>query len=183
MSDISHLFSDLPLPPEPYVEMELDLGLSVEPQIHTFWCWAAVTSSVSQFLDGSNWTQCLVAGQQVEADCCSGHESVSRRPCNQLWSVARALRMTQNLVEPMPVISIDEIPYELLRRQTPLVLQMDFNGTGHIITVVGCRRGPETMVRLSDPACGESDVSLDTLKGGYRSIGRCTRVYATRRAR
>jgi len=50
----------------------LNPNFIMQPQCHSYWCWAAVTSSVSGFYDETSaFTQCRTANIELERqDCC-----------------------------------------------------------------------------------------------------------------
>ena len=53
------------------------------------WCWAAVSTSVSHFFDpASTWTQCSLASNQLNLECC-----VDASPCNETWTLDEPLQV------------------------------------------------------------------------------------------
>jgi hypothetical protein len=59
------------------------LGLEVQRQRHTEWCWAAVSTSVERFFDpSSELVQCKVVSRELHKACCGKLDKDQARTCN-----------------------------------------------------------------------------------------------------
>ncbi len=73
------------------------LEFNIQRQEYPYWCWAAVTSSVSQFFNkDSLWTQCKVASACKESSCC-GSDAAPK--CYQPHYLQDALNRAGHLAE------------------------------------------------------------------------------------
>src|SRR5437762_816700 len=72
------------------------LSFQMQPQDQTFWCWSALTVSVSRFFNAASaWTQCTLVNDQFgQTTCCVDGRTPA---CNQGWYPELSLPRTGNL--------------------------------------------------------------------------------------
>jgi hypothetical protein len=64
-------------------------GFSVQLQLQTQWCWAAVSASVADFFGSNLWPQCQVAAAEfAPLNCCGADGPLG---CNNPWYLDKAL--------------------------------------------------------------------------------------------
>lgn len=162
-------------------------GFTIQGQEQRQWCWAAISSSVSQFYNSaSTWTQCRIVEQRPgRSACCS---DPGDRRCNQPDKLNEGLRITGNLnrhnaatINVARDTIIDEINNN---RPVCLFLSPKSGSVGHFIVVTGYRieTGGRILYRIEDPANGGqvSVVPSRTLdQGKYKNHGRVTWYYLT----
>lgn len=150
------------------------------------WCWAAVTSSVSQFFaDGaSDWSQCQLANACLgQTACCTDGASAA---CDQPWFLSKALTQAGNLA----CHHAGAQPIESLREQigeaNPLTVLINWNGGGsHFVAVTGV--GPDepggpgkTLIAVEDSLNGFSYVTYESFVTSYRGFGVWVHSYFTK---
>jgi hypothetical protein len=160
------------------------LGLSVETQLQTNWCWAAVSTSVSLFYDaGSTWSQCTVADAALpRTDCCGAGASAPDK-CNKPWYLDTALKVTDNFASMISAtLSFAQIQAEI-GRDTPLCTRVRWSGgtAAHFQAIVGWLVGDTGVEYLdvSDPIYLDSQIAFSDFASSYQSGGDWTHTYFT----
>jgi hypothetical protein len=161
------------------------LTFSIQKQLQTNWCWAAVSTSVSHFYNAaSTWTQCKVANQAWgRKDCCSDPAAASDvNRCNAPWYLDRALTITGNLdrVE-LRSLTFNEIQSEIGAKK-PIGVRVGWYGRGgHFLVIRGWIVG-ETgteYIELADPIYLNSQIPYADFASSYQSGGDWTTSYLT----
>ena len=158
------------------------LPFTIEKQLHTQWCWAAVSVSVARFYRRwSPWTQCKVVSKERGADCC---QDGGRSECNQPHYLDRALECTGTLGQYFDhPLTQDDVRREIGRR-SPLGCRVGWNhGGGHFIVITGYEDDADAMrVDLDDPDpfFAASTYPWDEFLTRYRGRGTWTHSYTTR---
>lgn len=112
--------------------------------------------------------------------CCANGGSGK---CNIPWYLDRALRRTGNLASK----SDGPASWSTLRAELdagrPVAARIGWNGGGgHFVVLTGYRAVADAReVEVQDPWTGTSRIPLDTLATNYKSAGRWTHTYLTRR--
>jgi Papain-like cysteine protease AvrRpt2 len=156
--------------------------INVQHQLQTNWCWAACSTSASAFYDPkSTWGQCgLVNAELKQKGCCGAGDGAD---CNQPWYLDRALKRTGNLARK----SDGPARFETVRAEIdagrPVGVRIGwFGGGGHFVMITGYRAaGGAREVDVQDPWTGTSHIAIDTLTNSYKSRGKWTHTYLTRR--
>lgn len=165
------------------------VGLTVEHQQQTQWCWAAVSNSVSHFYNaGSTWSQCTIVNAELgRTNCCTNGSSSA---CNQSWYLDRALRRVGCLLSwASGTLSFATLRSLLGASRPPCARQGWSGGGGHFMAVVcvfeglvGALSGAGSTarrVKISDPWYGDSIVDYTTFVSGYQGSGSWTHSYRT----
>jgi Papain-like cysteine protease AvrRpt2 len=156
------------------------LDFTVQKQEQTQWCWAAVSTSVARFYDGgSGWTQCQMAGQELNRSSCC--EDGSTAECNQPWYLDRALSRAGTFagMEAAPSTGLDPVPGEIGAGR-PVCARIAWSGGGgHVVVIEGYRQD-NTRIAVEDPWYGSSDVPMSSFRGSYQGSGSWTHYYLTR---
>lgn len=165
------------------------VGLTVERQQQTQWCWAAVSNSVSHFYNaGSTWSQCTIVNAELgRTNCCT---SGSSSACNKSWYLDRALRRVGCLLTwASGTLSFATVRSLLGAGRPPCARQGWSGGGGHFMAivcvfegVVGALSGAGSTakrVKISDPWYGDSIVDYTTFVSGYQGSGSWTHSYRT----
>lgn len=163
-------------------EGQRSVALSLQHQVQTNWCWAACASSASGFFDPkTTWGQCAIVSAELEQKRCCAEGGSSG--CNVPWYLDRALRRTGNFARKTE----GPASWQTLRAEIdagrPLAARIGWNGGGgHFIMLTGYRAaGGVREVEVQDPWTGSSRLALDVLATNYKSAGRWTHTYLTRR--
>jgi len=158
------------------------LDFKMQHQLQKYWCWAAVTSSVTAYYKRSNWTQCRLANRTLgQATCCVNGDT---QECNKAWFLEKALQFVQHFeaIAPQP-LTLREIQAEIdadrpvgVRVQWPIAPGQR-SPSGHFIAIGGYH---EDTVHVHDPWSGDSLVDYSTLRSNYGvNRGRWTHTYRT----
>jgi hypothetical protein len=170
-------------------------GLTIDAQQQTQWCWAAVSSCVSQFYDpNSSWTQCAVVDAELgQNTCCTTGNTAA---CNQPWFLDRALTRVGCLQSMSGGALSFATVRSLMNADTPPCARQGWaGGGGHFMAIVCCFQvggllgatggvgsagGPAAQqLKISDPWYGDSIVDYATFVSGYQGTGTWTHSYLT----
>lgn len=159
----------------------LVLPFTMEAQTQTNWCWAATSKSVSHFYTTlSPWTQCKIAGNELDKTCCT---SPVPSACNVPWYLDKALSRTQNFVSIQAgTISWSEIK-DQLDNGLLVGARIGWNGGGgHFMVIHGVSRiGATQYVHIDDPIYAKNTMTYDTFATNYLGSGTWTHTYFTKR--
>jgi hypothetical protein len=158
------------------------LRFTLQHQLQTNWCWAAVATSAAGFFDrATTWGQCtLVNAELGQAGCCNDGSSGA---CNVPWYLDRALDRTGNLKSK----SSGTVPWTKIRTEIdagrPVGARIGWRGGGgHFVVLTGYRKaGKVEEVEVQDPWTGRSSLPLDVFKTNYKNAGTWTHTYLTRK--
>ena len=160
------------------------LPFNMQAQTQTNWCWAATATSVSHFyMPLSTWTQCRVAGAELQrTDCCNAPVP---SPCNVPWYLDRALTRTSNFDRFVSgTISYNDILAEIQAGRVVGARQGWSGGGGHFMVIYGCSRiGSTRYLDIDDPIFGKNTMTYDTFATNYQGSGTWTHTYFTKRRR
>lgn len=153
------------------------LAFTMQQQQMENWCWAATSTSVSQFFDSdSTWTQCAVATTCLSPErCCE-----MPLPCDKQFRLDLALQATANLRGMVG----GALPFEDLATEidagSPVCCHIAWpGGGGHFVAVIGYDSANQD-VDVADPYYGSSTLPLSTFLSAYQSTGRWGFSYLTR---
>jgi hypothetical protein len=165
------------------------MGVDLQMQQQSNWCWAAVGTSTTLFFDRKNpLTQCSLAGsflKQIPGFCCNDGNAAGPL-CNQTVFLSAVLTSTSTLVS----FTEGTLPLQSIRAQinnaVPIAARIGWSGGGgHFVMVTGI--GPDdprgdnfTLVEIEDPSqsdYGSHFVPYATLVSGYRGAGTWTYYY------
>jgi hypothetical protein len=161
------------------------LAFTMQHQLETEWCWAAVSTSVSLFyLSGSSWTQCKVVEAELGEDSCC--DDGRTKECNIPWYLQKALTRTGNL----NAMSAGSLPYASVNAEIkhgrPLGCRIGWTlGGGHFVVIHGyinkhVGAATETWVEVADPWYGASSLPYNDFRTKYQNSGSWTHSYTTR---
>lgn len=168
-------------------------GLRMETQAHTYWCWAAVASSIARKYDPqSSWSQCRVATSfyaskgKVRPCCTEGGR------CDEPQILSEVFAITGNLAQRLGKVAFETVVSEI-DADRPVAVRIGWPPrleNGHFIVLTGYRvtEAGEEFVRLRDPVDGPDDVkeiSFTALVSDFdqrfaSDNGRWTHTYRTR---
>jgi hypothetical protein len=127
---------------------ETVLPVPVMAQQLRLWCWAAITSGVSQF-SGSPavLSQCEVATRVIGASCCA-----SPAVCNLTMDLDAAIRSIPLLCSVDPPVLFATLAGRIVNAGRPVGLRMlnRFDFSAHFILVTGCDPAVQTVI-CTDP--------------------------------
>jgi hypothetical protein len=168
------------------------MGVDLQMQQQSEWCWAAVATSATLFFDAKSLlTQCSLAGtvlKQAPGFCCSDTNAAGPQ-CNQYYYLSEVLTSTDTLTS----FEQATLPLQTIRAQisnaVPIAARISWGGNeGHFVMVTGV--GPDdprgdnfTFVEIEDPSqsyYGSHLVPYATLVKGYRGVGTWTHYYLLR---
>jgi hypothetical protein len=156
------------------------LGLQMQRQQETNWCWAATATSIAVYYDPSTtWTQCAVANAQLNrTDCCGGAGATY---CNVYGYLDAALQTVGHFDHiAAGAASVTSVDGEIDAGR-PLGIRVEWRGGGaHFLAAVGYLEDAVTYVAVDDPIYGKSDVTYDALNGAYQGLGIWTHSYYTK---
>lgn len=167
----------------------LCVGLTVERQQRSKWCWAAVANSVSHFYDpSSTWSQCKIVDAELgQATCCTDGASAA---CNKTWYLDRALTRVGCLgAKTIGPLTFAEVQAQLGAGHPPCARQGWGGGSGHFVAIV-CwfdgtplseitAAGAAQRIKISDPWYGDSVVDYASFVAGHHGAGAWTHSYTT----
>jgi hypothetical protein len=159
-----------------------DIGLHMERQLHSNWCWAAVATSVAKFYaPASRWTQCLVVSRELgRKTCCRKGANGS---CNVAGHLQKSLKVVGHAEHP-PYIK-RSVSFGRAQREIdagrPLGVRTQWAGSviGHFVAVVGYHKEFD-MLTVADPYYGRQNVDYEAFRNSYRGIGTWTHSYYTK---
>lgn len=152
--------------------MNVLLPLTMEPQAQTNWCWAAVASSVGNFLQdenpAGNLSQCEVAAAVLAGkDCCNDPDS-----CN----VDKLLEDALNAVGHMngqpfsgpttfdSVKTLTSPPYSV-----PIGVRVAIGADGHFLLIVGFLDDDERQwIHTADSCYGPGTYDINEFASSYQ---------------
>jgi Papain-like cysteine protease AvrRpt2 len=158
------------------------LSFTMQHQLQTNWCWAAVSTSVSHYYDSSStWTQCAVANAELgQTTCCANGGSSA---CNQSWYLDKALARTGNFVSWSGPADFSSVDTEIDAGR-PVGVRIGWSGGGgHFVVIAGYDEAllaRTDYVAIADPWYGSSDVAWDTFKTSYQGSGTWTHTFYTK---
>jgi hypothetical protein len=117
------------------------LPLTIQHQCVSFWCWAAVATTVHNFLNRENKTrQCALARVHLNGKCCDARDAQAL-PCNDAPYITTVLRGLGNLSGGLisPPRRTSTPTRRQLDRSRPVVVDIQWHGTTelHSILVTG----------------------------------------------
>jgi hypothetical protein len=168
------------------------IPFTVDGQNETFWCWAAVATSVSHFLDHQSiWSQCSLASTILpsQPQCCCGDGSndcanAKSSNCNRWWYLDNALSETGNLKNWITnIVPATDISNEITAKM-PVCLRIEWPDTsGHFIGVNSVSTGSDgnDYLGTTDPIYGLGSFSTQQLIFGQyqQGQGKWTDTYYT----
>ena len=160
--------------------LSYSLGLTMQIQLQSNWCWAATSSSVFHFFQpaSSAGSQCDIVNAELhQSTCCvNGASSV----CNQPWYLDRALtrvghfKSMSNGPAAVPVLSTE------LGGKRPVCCRIGWaGGGGHFVAVDGLAMSATPFLTVKDPIYGTSSISYATFQTAYQGSGSWTHTYLT----
>lgn len=155
-----------------------ELGLVMQRQLQSEWCWAALSTSVALFYDaGSPWTQCTVANAGLDqTTCCQDGGTAA---CNQPNYLEKALALVGHLQSDFG----GALAFGAIREQIdggrPIGLCIDWTGGGgHFVAVDGYDVNGE-ILDVQDSLFGPSHVALASFPSSYQGGGTWSWTYLT----
>ena len=161
-----------------------NLDFQMQPQMHSNWCWAAVSTSIALFYDPeSKWTQCGVANRNLHRrNCCV--KGVNGK-CNVTAHLKDALALVGHNERPPEAESIGKIPFKQAQSEIdagrPLAVRTQWRGGegAHFLTIVGYHRELE-LLTIADPLFGRSQWHYHAFSNSYRHSGQWKNSYFTK---
>lgn len=139
------------------------LGVNMQPQVQTNWCWAATSSSVHRFYQNASsaWSQCDVANAELTQTACCVNGSTPQ--CNQAWYLDRALtRVGHFRSMSSGVVAVVALNTELIGNR-PVCCRVGWSGGGgHFLAIDGLDISGTTMLTVQDPIYGTSSMDYAT---------------------
>jgi hypothetical protein len=170
------------------------LGIVWQQQQQNNWCWAAVTSMVSEFYHpSSRWNQCAVATATINqwrqsnglnsVDCCDPKVAPTGY-CNVTWGLLPPLQISGNFAS----MSNGTIDFAAVESQTlfggrPVCVQIAWSGGGgHFIVVDGASvdGALADWLHVEDPAYGPGDYLYSDVATKYQGSGTWVNTFLTK---
>lgn len=148
-------------------------GFTVQTQLQTQWCWAAVSTSVAVFYGSTQWTQCLVASAELRPlDCCGADAS---NGCNQPWSLDTALTTVGHFGRFVSSSSSFAVVQGEINADRPLGCRIQWadDDGAHFVALGGWSTGVDgtEYVDVHDPYYGFVQKTYDGFVSSYRKSG------------
>jgi hypothetical protein len=153
--------------------MSIRLLLNMQHQQKSNWCWAAVASSIDQYLRPSGArTQCQVACAVLGRDsCCNDGDTDA---CNSTSTLETALDAVGHLSgEPLsgPVSFSSIITQTSPPFSMPIGVRVSNGPQGHFLLIVGFNdEGGHQWVRVADPLYGPASYEIEDFMNGYQGM-------------
>jgi Papain-like cysteine protease AvrRpt2 len=160
------------------------IEFTVQHQLQTQWCWAAVSVSIADFYETPTaWTQCkLVSAQFGSNGCCDNGAS---EECNRPWYVDRALTSLGAFLGWERVTPSDFVASLLpstvtadISAQRPVGVGIAWDGGGGHAIVIDGYQTDGAMVAVEDPWEGSADLPVSLLHR-YLGTGRWVDTFRT----
>ncbi len=144
-----------------------DLEIKTQPQTKEQWCWAAVSASIINYYEDTNFKDCNIASSAFNINCCT-NSSV----CNQQNSIS----FIGNVIERNSFASSKVMPGIVSKKRLireidegdPLILRVESHFGGHFIVVSGYIIYEDTItgnqmmkVMIKDPMWGYFHINND----------------------
>jgi len=145
-----------------------------QSQLQTYWCWAAVSASVADFYGGNSWTQCSIAGAELNLACCG--DPTAAAPCNKPYYLQRALTRVGHLANwTSGNVDISTLKQEI-GGSRPLCCRIEWansGGDGHFVTLTGWSIDDTGIeyVDVEDPFSGFVQLPKKKFESGYYNSG------------
>ncbi|MER6914562.1 papain-like cysteine protease family protein [Streptomyces sp. NPDC000594] len=156
------------------------LPFSMQGQLKSNWCWAAVAASVSAYYHpGAAWAQCDVANSNLgRSDCCG---TPPGDPCNvtsvldvPLGIVGCFDRMVGTATSQVEIITE-------VGAGRPLCIRVQWSdGGGHFLSAIGYVDDADSVDIVDDPIYGRTFLLHSVLRTAYQGSGTWTHTYYTR---
>jgi hypothetical protein len=166
--------------------MVQQLPFSMQSQLQSNWCWAAVSASVAGFFgtvgpSGGPWQQCEIANAEfAQTTCC---QDGSTPTCNCDWYLDRALTRVGHLAAPpTPGAILYPDVQQQIAANRPVGVRIGWLGDGgHFVAISGCDDSSGSqMLDIEDPYYGASTYDYTAFATGYQSgAGQWTDTYLT----
>lgn len=154
------------------------LGVHIQQQCHTNWCWAAVVASIADFYNpGTNCTQCIIAITRLEdPDCC---DAECEKDDDAKYNIPSTLQSTLHIcgcddgVHPLPDVAapLDKIESQLSNGRPVCVrvswTEDEFFGGGHFVVIDGFEAGTGRLHVVDPLGREERDIHYDELSFNY----------------
>jgi hypothetical protein len=153
------------------------LRMTVQHQLQTQWCWAAVTTSVATYFRNRQWTQCRMVNDRLgQRVCCTDGASTV---CNRPWYLDRALERVGNLEDfTSGPLSLADVRADIDEGR-PICVRIGWSGGGgHFVAIAGYSEAG--VLDIQDPWFGRSAVGYLAFRTRYRGTGRWTHTYRTK---
>ena len=146
-------------------------------QAKGLWCWAAVSLSVEEYFNkGTLWTQCKIASEVKQKDCCADSEQCDYADQLELalTKVGRFRRMLARR------LTVPELRNELSAKY-PVCARIGWcNGGGHYVVVAGydaSKSADNPILEIADPWFGANPLSYTEFSFYYNHRGKWTHTY------
>lgn len=178
----SSIDANIPLGFMSFASASKTLDITVEKQVKSNWCWAAVGVSVAKYYQQTyNRTQCQLAGITLgNINCCGDFQSTES--CNKPYYLDRTLKVNSNLLE---LIS-SNIPFSAIqtniKSELPIGCRVGWTGGGgHFMVIKGWLVGAQgkQYITIADPIYAETQIAVTSFASGYQSGGSWTHTYLT----
>jgi Papain-like cysteine protease AvrRpt2 len=161
------------------------LQFTIQLQEQDFWCWAAVSASISAYYDSQTCrTQCLVANVALSRHDCCNSGAADLKKCNQRWYLDGALRITRNLRQAIVngPLSFSAVQSEI-GAGAPAGCRVGWYGgtEGHFMVITGWVVADSGVqyIEISDPIYLNSQIEFGAFASSYMGGGDWTHSYLT----
>jgi len=192
MPDQNAMGPAVPGPQSSRVNKQLDFPRQDQQQ--TFWCWAAVTAAVDDFMNpGPSLKQCEIANFAVNtARKAGGLPPLPGDACQMLPGYNTSLSLHPPLVSigragnaGGVVLTFEQIQHEI-DQGLPIGVRIEWeDGTGHFVTISGYSMGPDNtpmlMIQDPDPKSKTHEVPYNVFLKKYRLKGKWTETHLVER--
>jgi hypothetical protein len=156
------------------------LGLKMESQEHTNWCWSAVATSVSNYYRSllgrpSEWTQCTLAEEALDlatGTCCGS--VFDEADCDQEAQLTVGLSKTLNLDHSRT----DSMDFPMIQPQLdakkPLCVRISWYagaGSAHFVALAGYNTSAPQQILVRDPLYGNTQMNFADFPDAYQNGG------------
>ena len=154
------------------------LGVKIQQQCHTNWCWAAVAASIAKFYNSkTDCSQCVIAITRLDDPACCDAECGTKDDAE--YNVPSTLQSTlgicgcDNGVYPEPDVAppIEDVQNQLIAGHPVCVrvvwTEDDYSGNGHFVVIDGFEPGTGQLYVLDPLGPEERDISYHELSFNY----------------
>jgi len=158
-------------------------SFSVQSQQRGNWCWAAVATSISVWVDdASAWTQCLVARRTLPASSTGGADCCADGACDVAWTLESALKTVERWADDKDVAAAFEAIKREIDARRPFAIRFAWtSGGAHFLVIDGYLDDGSDLLHVTDSIYGPSTITRGALLDSYVGAnGSWTTSYWTR---
>ena len=160
------------------------LGLVVQQQLHSQWCWSAASLGVAtHYAAATPWTQCTIVNAEFTLQSCCQNGSTPQ--CNKPWYLHKALLRVGHFDSSLSgTLSFAQVQQQIGQRR-PICARIQWSGGGGHFVTINCwytsfMAPGDQYLQIADSLYGTSTYEYSQFATAYRVRGTWSHWYKTR---